>query len=62
LLVLRHVQRSRVPARLCYAWRNPQTDDGRLAPVGLALRWWLQQLESPSTRKALLERHAGLII
>lgn len=62
LLVVRPVQRSRLPARLCYAWRSPRTDDGRPVPVGLALRWWLEQLESPATRTALLERHAGLII
>jgi glutamyl-Q tRNA(Asp) synthetase len=38
--------------RLGYAWRG--TDGG--GPVGgLALRWWLQQLDSPATRKALLE-------
>lgn len=61
-LVLREVQRRRPPARLCYAWRSPMTDDGRPAPLGLALRWWVQQLESPATRQALLERHAGLII
>lgn len=29
------------------------------APVGLALRWWLDRLASPATRLALLERHAG---
>jgi DNA-binding transcriptional LysR family regulator len=62
LLVVRKVQHQRAAARLCYAWRSPLTDDGRQAPVGLALRWWLQQLESPATRKALLERHAGLLI
>ena len=62
LLVVRKVQRRRGPARLCYAWRAPQGDDGREAPLGLALQWWLKQLMSPATRKALLERHAGLII
>lgn len=61
-LVVRQVQRRRAPARLFYAWRSPQTDDGRRAPLGLALRWWLEQLQSPATRRALLERHAGLII
>ena len=30
----------------------------RQPPVGMALRWWLDQLESPATRKALLERHS----
>ena len=61
-LVVRQVQRSRLPARLCYAWRSPHTADGRPVPVGLALRWWLAQLDSPATRKALLEHHAGLTI
>ena len=28
--------------------------------LGRALRWWLTQLESPKTRQALLERHAGM--
>src|SRR4051812_1839509 len=49
-LVVKKIQRSltrMVPMR--YAWRmNP-------AP-GRALSWWLQQLESPTTRRALLER------
>jgi len=62
LLVVRKVQRQRNPARLCYAWRCAQTEDGRQVPVGLALRWWLEQLERPATRLALLERHAGLLI
>jgi hypothetical protein len=26
----------------------------------VALGWWLQQLESETTRHALLERHTGL--
>ena len=43
-------------ARLCYAWR---AEHGRAAALGLALQWWLGQLESPTTRRALLERHAG---
>ena len=61
-LVLRKVQRRRGLVPLAYAWRRALTDDGRPVPVGLALQWWLQQLESPTTRQALLERHAGLII
>ena len=31
----------------------------RKAALGLGLRWWLEQLESPATRKALLERHGS---
>ena len=61
-LVLRKVQRRRGLVRLAYAWRRALTDEGRPVPVGLALQWWLQQLESPTTRQALLECHAGLII
>lgn len=40
--------------RLSYAWR----DGGALGP-GKGLQWWLQQLESEATRKALVERHSG---
>jgi hypothetical protein len=29
--------------------------------MGLGLRWWLSQLESPATRKALLEKHSNRI-
>lgn len=42
-------------AELHYAWR---AEHGR-ASLGKALQWWLAQLESPATRSALLERHAG---
>jgi len=41
--------------RLHYAWRE---EHGRQS-LGRALQWWLQQLESPATRRALIERHAG---
>jgi DNA-binding transcriptional LysR family regulator len=51
-LVAREVQRApRRTIRLSYAWRNA----GNLGP-GRALQWWLAQLESPTTRAALLER------
>jgi DNA-binding transcriptional LysR family regulator len=40
---------------LHYAWR-------RSGSHGKALTWWLQQLERPGTRRALLEQHAGLIL
>jgi DNA-binding transcriptional LysR family regulator len=39
---------------LHYAWRN-----GGLPPAK-ALSWWLQQLKSETTRRALLEQHAQL--
>ena len=52
-LVRRETQRaSRRAVRLGYAWRSV----GNLGP-GRALQWWLSQLESPTTRSALLERH-----
>jgi DNA-binding transcriptional LysR family regulator len=43
-------------AQLYYAWR---TERGGSAGPGRALQWWLQQLDSPVTRRALIERHAG---
>jgi hypothetical protein len=36
-----------------YAWRRPAAN----APMGQALRWWLDRLEHPHTRHALLDRH-----
>lgn len=59
-LVTKQVQRGRNPVTLGYAWRTAAAPQPKKAPQGLALGWWLQQLESPATRLALLERHAGL--
>ena len=59
-LVARPVQRARLPAQLGYAWRSGATTQPRKAPQGLALQWWLAQLDSPATRRALLERYIGL--
>jgi len=59
-LVAKTVQRQRRQVRLGYAWRAGAVGSRRQAPQGLALQWWLQQLESPATRRALLERHCGL--
>lgn len=58
-LVVKSVARARHEASLGYAWRCGTGPKGQRAPLGLALQWWLGQLESPATRKALLERHAG---
>jgi DNA-binding transcriptional LysR family regulator len=41
--------------RLHYAWRAERGGSA----LGRGLQWWLQQLASPVTRRALLERHAG---
>jgi DNA-binding transcriptional LysR family regulator len=59
-LVVKEVQRERHRARLGYAWRDSATPQAKKAPQGLALAWWLEQLQSQATRKALLERHTGL--
>jgi DNA-binding transcriptional LysR family regulator len=59
-LVLKAVQRANHAGRLGYAWRSPdghRPGAGRAPQLGLALRWWLTQLDSPTTRQALLERH-----
>jgi molybdate transport repressor ModE-like protein len=44
-------------SRMSYAWR----DGGALGP-GKGLQWWLTQLASETTRKALLERHSGPLL
>jgi DNA-binding transcriptional LysR family regulator len=59
-LVVKRVQRAGQVAQFGYAWRAAATSQPRKAPQGLALQWWLQQLESPATRCALLARYVGL--
>lgn len=59
-LVVKAVQRQYRRARLGYAWREAAAPQPKKAPQGLALGWWLEQLDHASTRKALLERHTGL--
>ena len=56
-LVRKETARAAPLARLHYAWRVERSALG----LGRALQWWLGQLESPTTRLALLERHAGLL-
>jgi DNA-binding transcriptional LysR family regulator len=58
-LVVKHLQRGRPSARMGYAWRSTSTPQAKKAPQGLALAWWLEQMERPATRRALLERHAA---
>ncbi|QTN21328.1 LysR family transcriptional regulator [Rhizobacter sp. AJA081-3] len=58
-LVVKAVERTRQAAVMGYAWRAGVGSKGKRAPLGLALQWWLNQLESPATRRALLERHTG---
>jgi len=54
-LVPRQTDRGPPTAQLFYAWRAERGAAG----LGRALQWWLGQLASPMTRRALLERHAG---
>jgi DNA-binding transcriptional LysR family regulator len=59
-LVAKAVQRETRLPNLGYAWRTPVASApgaARKPQLGLALRWWLAQLESPTTRTALIERH-----
>lgn len=51
-LVMRRVQRPDRVIPISYAWHVPAEG----ARHGRALQWWLQQLESPATRTALLNR------
>jgi DNA-binding transcriptional LysR family regulator len=51
-LVMRQVERPTRSMRMHYAWNG--TDQGR---TGRALQWWLGQLQSATTRTALLENH-----
>ena len=51
-LVVRRVARPERMVRLHYAWGGPS-----LAVPGRALQWWLDQLGSTATRRALVENH-----
>jgi DNA-binding transcriptional LysR family regulator len=51
-LVVKKTERGQRAVPLHYAWRQ-----GKSAPQGRALQWWLAQLESATTRLALLEAH-----
>lgn len=60
-LVRKEVARPRIPIRLYYAWRTGSvaaSSRGAGRP-GLALQWWIEQLERPATRAGLLERYGG---
>ncbi len=50
-LVVKQVQRGAPLVRMSYAWRSSGNP-------GRALQWWLGRLESPATRRALIEQHA----
>ena len=48
-LVVKKTERPQRVVRVSYAWRGASSRH-----TGRALQWWLQQLESPATRSALL--------
>ena len=54
-LVVKQMDRLQRIVSVNYAWRSA----ARASP-GRALAWWLNQLESPATRSALLEQHRGV--
>ena len=52
-LVVKEVQQPDRNIRLGYAWRQPRNS----RETGRALRWWLDRLQHPTTRHALLHNH-----
>lgn len=54
-LVVKPMARPQRVAQVHYAWRRTARE-----AQGRALQWWLSQLEQPTTRAALLERHQGV--
>lgn len=52
-LVVKAVHRPNRTIRAAYAWRQPRG----AADTGRALRWWLDRLQHPTTRNALLNNH-----
>jgi DNA-binding transcriptional LysR family regulator len=64
-LVERPVARVRAEARMAFAWRVPSASApgaARRPQLGLALKWWLEQLDSVATRNALIDRHCGIYV
>jgi DNA-binding transcriptional LysR family regulator len=57
VLAVKRVQRGNPQVRMSYAWRADAVGQPHRAPQGLALQWWLRQLDSSATRQALLEHH-----
>lgn len=52
-LIVKAVERPTRSIRLAYAWRQPRS----AGDTGRALRWWLERLQHPTTRSALLNNH-----
>ncbi len=54
-LVVKKTERGLRQVSISYAWRG-----GKASTQGRALQWWLGQLESATTRAALLEQHRSI--
>lgn len=54
-LIVKRTERAKRQVAIHYAWRS-----GATKTQGRALQWWLRQLESETTRSALLANHRGL--
>lgn len=52
LLHIKTVTRPTRQVRIRYGWKKPSNGS-----LGKAMQWWLEQLESPVTQQALLEKH-----
>jgi hypothetical protein len=52
--VAKRTERGKRLVTVHYAWRG-----GQAKTQGRAMQWWLAQLESATTRTALLENHAS---
>jgi DNA-binding transcriptional LysR family regulator len=52
-LVVKPLQRTSRTQRAAYAWRQDTGPQG----AGRALQWWLERLQHPKTRHALLHNH-----
>jgi hypothetical protein len=57
-LVERRTQRAPAKVPMGYAWRCAN-GAANLASLGLGLQWWLEQLASTTTRRALLDRNGA---
>lgn len=55
-LVMKQTFQGKRVSPMHYAWRNTGH------PPAKALSWWLRQLQSETTRRALLEQHEGLVL
>lgn len=61
-LVVKSLKRGEHKPQMGYAWRKLAAPDPKGPPRGLALGWWLDQLKHATTRRALIERHSGVLL